>query len=65
MLRAYHFVISLKIVTLEILLDRACVSSLERAIQLSLDAVLAGLLAFLGAPMVSDNSCGGGGGDDE
>ena len=30
-------------------------SSLERAIQLSLDAV-AGLVAFLGSPMVSDNA---------
>ena len=44
-------------------------SSLERAIQLSLDAVfaVARLVAFLGTPMVSDNSCGGveGGGDDE
>ena len=39
-------------------------SSVERAIQLSLDAVavVARLVAFLGTPMVSDNSCGG---DDE
>ena len=44
-------------------------SSPERAIQLSLEAVavVARLVAFLGTPMVSDNSCGGGvegGGDD-
>ena len=43
-------------------------SSLERAIQLSLEAVavVARLVAFLGTPMVSDNSCGGveGAGDD-
>lgn len=49
---------------------RLVFSSLERAIQLSLEAVavVARLVAFLGTPMVSDNSCGGGvegGGDDE